>query len=118
MDATTQELNQLLKDIASDIFSLKNPKTGETIRFLLRPNEHNYLYYTGPRGEMYCYSPHPDTKGNYWVWTYKPIGKGSRSGKPHRWNLSNLVRCAKRKTAKAKAILRLQSSAKGMSDAA
>lgn len=107
MDTATLELNELLKDIVSDIFSLKNPKTGETIRFILRPNERQYLYFESPRGELYCWSPHPDTKGNYWCWTYKPIGKGARSGKPHRWKLSNLVRCAKRKTAKGKALQRL-----------
>ena len=105
---------QGVQEVISDLFSLKDPKSGEVIQFHIKRNEHSYLYYKGPRGELYCYTPHPDINGNFWCWTYQPIGKGSRSGRPHKLKLVDLVRCAKRKTAKAKALRRLRSAVEGV----
>ncbi|HKZ71287.1 MAG TPA: hypothetical protein VJ020_14465, partial [Anaerolineales bacterium] len=48
------------------------------------------------------------TEGNFWAWTYQPIGKGARSGKATTWKMKQLVRCSKRKTAERNAFLRLQ----------
>lgn len=99
-----------VQEAITDLFSLQDPQTGDVIRFQLKRNQRTYLYFKGPRGELYCYTPHPDTHGNFWCWTYQPTGKGSRSGNPTHWQFKELVRCAKRKTAKSKALRRLESA--------
>jgi hypothetical protein len=101
-----QPLEELMGDLWAEIGSPRNPKTGQPIRFTLERNQHTFNYWTGPHGEMYAYTPHPDNDGNYWAWDYMPYGRGARSGTPSRWKLKNLVRCAHRKTARAKALAR------------
>lgn len=109
----TKFLNGMQESI-SDLFACTDPKTGEAIKFHLKPGDKIYLFYKGSNGKMHCYTPHPDANGNYWCFTYQPIGKGSRSGRAHTWKVVDLVRCAKRKTAKAKALRRLKSAAEGV----
>lgn len=79
-------------DLPISLFGVKNPRTGETIEFELKPGDRKYLYYQ-PKGSsvQLCYTPHPDTKGWYFSWAYKPIGKGARTGQARRWRLTKLV---------------------------
>jgi len=98
--------HDVLNELAAELFAIKAPD-GAPIEFRLKPNQHAYLYYTGPRGEMHCYTPHPDTRGWCWVWTYQPVGKGSRSGKPRQWRMSGLERVGHPRTAKRAALLNL-----------
>lgn len=74
----------------------------------LKDSQHSYLYYEGPRGELYAYTPWKDLDGNYWTWTYKPTGKGSRSGDPSSWSASKIVKARSRKTAKKRCLNRLR----------
>jgi hypothetical protein len=97
------ELNTML----SNLTGVCNPATGKPIRFNLKKGQHYCNYFDGPRGEMFCYTPHPDVDGNYWCFTYQPYGAGSRSGDPKRWKVIKLVRCSRRKVACQKARQRL-----------
>ena len=85
---------------------------GKSVNFALKRGECLYRYFNGKSGAMYCYTPHPSTDGDYFVWTYAPKGKGAHSGKAIRFAMRDVVRCATRKTAKAKAIKRSQSYTK------
>jgi len=102
------DLNDLLTSLLSETFSIRDPQTHKPIKFLLERGECVYRYFKGAAGEMFCYTPHADIIGYYWVWTYKPIGKGSRSGKARRFKMTHLIRCAKRRTAKERAQARCQ----------
>jgi hypothetical protein len=55
-------------------------KDGDEV--VLQGTEGRPVYYkaSDARGWMHCYSIVPDQKGRYWVWTYKPVGKGARKG--------------------------------------
>ncbi len=107
-------MDQAFLKLIGDFQSVRDPRTGEPIEFRIHKNENSYLYFVGPHRELYCYSPHADVNGNYWCWTYQPYGKGSRSDKPSNWRVIDLVRCAKRRTAKARAFKRMQRAMKGV----
>ena len=79
---------------------------GKPVKFALKQNENTYVYFDGKNGTMYCYTPHPSTDGDYFVWDYVPHGKGARSGNAERYSMKNIVRCAHRNVAKARAIAR------------
>src|SRR5690349_15678157 len=96
-----------LQELVSELTAIRNPATGKPISFNLKKGQHLYNFYRGPRGEMFCYTPHADKDGNYWCFTYRPFGKGSRSGTARQWKLMSLVRCARRKIADKKAHQRL-----------
>ncbi len=80
---------------------------GELIEFKLKRDQHSYLYYEGPRGEMYCYTPWKSTLGWYYAYTMQPYGKGSQSGNATQWRARNVVRFRKRNLAKKTALHRL-----------
>jgi hypothetical protein len=107
-----EELNRathgLLAKVWAEVTAPRDPHTREPIEFSLKNGQNKYLYYRGKSGAQYCYTPHKDTRGYYWCWTYKPRGKGSRSGKPQHWKLTNLVRFSRRNKAKARAWARAQ----------
>jgi len=84
----------------------RNPKTGQPIRFSLKDGQHVYRYFQGRGEEMYAWSPHADTEGNYWSWVYTPVGKGSRSGKTKRWTIKQLVGFRHPRKARARAYAR------------
>lgn len=69
----------------------------------LRRGQRSHLYWQDDRGWMYAYTPWKDRDGNYWTWTYKPVGKGARSGKPRRWKAIQIVSARSRKTAMKRA---------------
>ena len=120
MGSVSEEFNKImhemlaedpaLLELVRDISAKRNPKTHQPIRFDLKPGQHMYNYYRGKNGHLECFSPHPDTEGNFWCWTLVPQGKGARTGKANTWRTTRLVRCAKAKTAKAKACHRAQQS--------
>lgn len=85
--------------------AVRNPGGGVTH---LRDGQSPFLYYKGPRGELYVYTPWKDQDGNYWTWTYQPKGKGSRSGDPERWVASHITQARSRKTAHKRARHRYQ----------
>lgn len=70
-----------LRDLFMQAGGFRGPK-GELVQFKLRRTQNTYNYLEGPRGEMFCWTPWKATNGWYYAWTYKPYGKGSRSGKP------------------------------------
>jgi hypothetical protein len=110
MNNIPEEFRPMFEELLRDFYALSYK--GEKIRFDLKPGEHTYNYYQGPSGARFCYTPHKSTKGDYFVWTYVPKGKGSRSGDPSRYSLRGLVRCASRKTARSKALKRYESDLK------
>ena len=101
--------NPALRDLFQSEFSSRD-KAGKPIRFELDSGQHSYLFYTGPDGEQYCYTPHPDTEGRYWAWTYKPVGKGARTGKARRFKMIERVQFSHRNKAKARALARLHAA--------
>lgn len=103
-------MDDALAGLLGSFYALKNPKTGNAIEFKVKKREHTFNYFLSRKGDLFCYTPHPDVDGNFWCFTYKPIGKGSRSGKAIQWKAIDLVRCAKRKTAKDKALARWSKS--------
>jgi hypothetical protein len=92
------EVNALLAELTEDLFSMRNPKTGRRIEI---EGGRRYRYYRAG-GWMHCYTTHPDTEGNYWTWSYKPIGPGART-KPKRWKAVRLVSARRRKVAEHRA---------------
>lgn len=98
------ELRELFAPLLSELYAVTYK--GEKISFNLKKSEHLYRYFEGPSGRLFCYTPHPSTKGFYFVWTYIPKGKGARSGDATRFAMRDLVKCARRKTARGKAIAR------------
>lgn len=66
--------------------------------------KYQYRYFESPDHRMFCWTPWKDQKGNYFTWVMKPVGKGSKSGKPRMWKqVGKRVRSRTRKTAKARA---------------
>jgi len=79
---------------------------GKPVNFALAKGQCTYRYFEDARGVWHCYTPHPSTDGDYFVWDYVPHGKGARTRKAKRYTMKNVVRCAHRNTAKSKAIAR------------
>lgn len=69
---------------------------------------HSYRYYESDDGWRFAYTPWKDENGDYFYWTYKPVGRGARSGDPTKWKAINIVSTRKRKTAKEWAYRRYQ----------
>lgn len=68
------------------------------------PRRMSYHYWESPDHRMFCYTPWKDSKGNYFTWVMKPVGKGSLSGKPRQWKqVGKRIRSRKRKTARKRA---------------
>lgn len=104
------ELRELFAPVLAEINAVEYK--GKKIRFNLKPHEHLYNYYEGRSGRLYCYTPHTSNEGFYYVWTYVPKGEGSRSGSAKTFVMRDLVQCAKRKTARGKAISRYYKDSK------
>ncbi len=106
LDEVGQDANEVLARIISKSPALRDfltPKfrgpKGEVVEFELRGNQSTENWVEGPRGELYCWTPWKATNGWYYAWTYKPYGKGSRSGNPTRWRAVDKSRYRKRKLA-------------------
>lgn len=69
-----------------------------------------WRYFRGPRGEKFGWTTERDDKGKFYAFTYAPIGKGSKSGKPTKWKLTHKVAFATRKAARARAESRLMNA--------
>lgn len=105
---TFQELVEgtpALRDLLRDMMAMRGPKN-ERIQFRLKPGQRTYRYLEGPRGEMYCWTPHKSTEGWYYAYTMQPYGKGSRSGNPTQWRARQRVRYRKRISCKQTAVRR------------
>lgn len=59
--------------------------------------------YWAHAGWRYCWTTERMGDGKFAAFTYRPVGKGSRSGKAQSWKLQREVRFATRKAAKARA---------------
>lgn len=88
-----------LQELLSFPIGLIDPKTRRPVQFKLKRGQRTYRYYQAPNGDRFCYTPHKDVNGDYWVFTIKGKGIGSRSGNPRYYQTKAIVRCAKRKTA-------------------
>lgn len=73
-----------------------------------RTSRNKFLYWETPDQRLYGYTPWKDSNGDYFTLVYKPVGKGSQSGKARRWKLIERVCARTRKTAKARAYKRYQ----------
>ena len=87
-----------------------------TIRDLLGyigGHQPRYAYWETPDGAMFIYTTETFSDGKYGSAVYRPVGKGSRSGKRAitEWKPTREVHHSKRKAAKARA-LRLYMEAK------
>lgn len=97
-------MNGLISQMVSDIYALRDPD-GHRIEIPTKDGQNVYRYFIAKKsGVMFCWTVHPDTNGNYWTFEYRPVGKGSGSGKAVRYRAVNLTRARRRKLAKARAI--------------
>jgi hypothetical protein len=76
---------------------------GEPGVFRLKPGQKMYRYYAHGR-TWYCYTPHADTRGNYYTFEY--VRRGDTYEKKRE------VSARSRKTAKARAISRYRTALK------
>ncbi len=107
MKDTQQAFVDLMTTVGFDP-GWKRDKSGAFIEFDPNPGRNQYLYYEvnkgSKKGTWHCYTPWKDTKGRYWTFTYKPVGKGSRTGKATKFRLVDLVSFKKRKLAHKRAL--------------
>lgn len=97
-------IQQMFESVLGSAFGARDPKTGRAIQFSLKPHEHVYNYYKTKRcSDMFCYTPHRDTNGNYWAFIYKAKGPGARTGQANHWKPEHLVRFRTRGAATRKA---------------
>lgn len=96
------EVQEIMAELASNVFAAKNPKTGKPIKFEIAKG-HSYLYFRH-QGNDYCYTPHPDTDGWYYSFAYIGVGSGSRSGQAKRFVMKRLACHRQRKAAKSRAL--------------
>jgi hypothetical protein len=89
LDTVNKEFNEVMRSAFPEMF-IESPR---------------YRYWTGPRGEMYCYTTEP-IGGKFACWTYQPYGDGARSGKPTHWKMVDRVDFTRRKIAKSRAYSR------------
>lgn len=71
-----------------------------------RRRRNQYLFWETPDQRRYAYTPWSDRNGNYFTMVYKPVGKGSQSGKAKKWKLMETVRARTRKLAMKRAFKR------------
>lgn len=96
--------NRIFSNALAEFFPMP-PARSHTVqtpsgsRLRLKPGQREYLYYRSNDDWTFCYTPWKDENGDYWTWTYKPVGKGSQSGNALKWVAINPVRSRKRKTA-------------------
>jgi hypothetical protein len=76
-----------------------------TMRSLFGARQPRYRYWETPDGAMYIYTTERFSDGKYGSAIYRPVGKGSRSGKEHvtEWKPTREVHHSTRKAAKARA---------------
>jgi len=109
--AAMDAANRIFSDALAEFFPMP-PDRGHTVqtpsgsRLRLKPGQREYRYYRSFDEWMFCYTPWKDENGDYWTWTYKPVGKGSQSGKARKWVAINPARARKRKTASKRAYQR------------
>ncbi len=101
----SQALLALLRDMVREPNAIRRPD-GSAIEFKTPRDAYLYRYFKGAKGAQYCWTIHPCDRGRYYAFTYRPVGKGSRSGKAKRWKLVDLVSFARRNKAKARALKR------------
>lgn len=79
------ELNRMMADI------LGTPGTYSPMRTLIKAPKGKAAYHWYSHGtHKFAYTSYPDTNGDYFAWTYKPVGKGSRTD-PNRWVAKDVV---------------------------
>jgi hypothetical protein len=81
----------------------------------LKQGQKMYLWYPMVGRTKYCYTPHPDTNGDYWyfneVRTYK--AHNPKLGQlAEQWKRTKYVKCARRKTAINGALRRYRAAIK------
>lgn len=62
-----------------------------------------YRYWTDPRGYRYCWTTERLSDGKFAAFAYRPVGKGSRSGKATKLKKVREVRFRTRRQAKQRA---------------
>lgn len=77
---------------------------------IVHPAGRNAYHYYRCETHMFAYTSLPDTNGDYWSWTYKPKGKGSRT-KPRAWVAKDIVAFRHKGKAMRRALDRLDAYA-------
>jgi hypothetical protein len=82
-ETSVQEATAILTgsfpELVAEEFALRD-KDGNKIEFDLKEGQAVYTYQVDARGWMHCYTPWRDITGKFWCWSYKPLGKGARTG--------------------------------------
>lgn len=91
--------DKTVSDAVWEILS-RDPAIAEL--FTVRTPSYRYFDHVGIR---YCWNVEPvnERDGRWFAWEYRPVGKGSRTGKATRWELKHRVRAGSRRAAKARA---------------
>jgi hypothetical protein len=58
----------------------------------LMGNQQPFHFWETEDGWQFGYTPWKDVNGDYWYWTWKPVGKGSQSSKATQWKAINVVK--------------------------
>lgn len=99
------EVRTLLNDLMADAYAMRRAD-GSRIRIVVSKGANTYRYFEGKSGVMFCWTVRPCDRGQYYAFTYQPVGKGSRSGNAKRWRMVDLVSFSHRNKAKARASAR------------
>lgn len=94
-------LNKLFGELVSDLYAIRR-KDGSKINISVSPHECTYNFYQ-EGSWMFCWTVHPDDRGEFHAFDYQPYGKGAKTGEAKRWRLVHLVTFAHRNKAKARA---------------
>jgi hypothetical protein len=100
------EVTAFLSDLMAETLAMRRPD-GSSISISVPRGRWTYRYFEGASGALYCWTVFPCDRGRYYAFTYRPIGRGSRSGKATHWRMVDLVAFARRNRAKARAAERL-----------
>lgn len=92
--------------LLDDEFKARAQRILDRINWMLADDagrDPRYRYFRGPNQEMFCWTTEKMRDGKFAAFEYRPIGKGSRTGKARRWKIARELHFAQRKTAKARA---------------
>lgn len=84
----TDRLNRMMADILGDVGGAGTYGPTGTLIMALKGKSVYHYYSVGTH--KFAYTSYPDVNGDYFAWTYKPKGKGSRTD-PQRWVAKDIV---------------------------
>jgi hypothetical protein len=90
------------KDTADRVWEILSQDPDIVALFTTRTPGYRYFEHAGTR---FCWNVEPvnERDGRWFAWEYRPVGKGSRTGKATRWEMKHRERSGSRRAAKTRA---------------